>query len=617
MTGHENARPGHRAPSSLEPLALATSHPNGSRPPSEQAAATRFAPGDLPAQIRSETRFMLWKQEPRAGGRLGKIPVDATGRKIDHTDPAVWRSLPDVHRDAAATGFGIAFALGDGWTGVDLDRCRNPETSELTPWASEILETFPGWYWEVSQSRTGLKGIGRTAVLPVLPGDTADGRQGTSQNGLPDYSGEIGGQIETAVGGRMFCLTGDVVNAVGRLEDSTSQYAHFVWARFMATPKRPPNGTATSRIDTVSLPPFIDPVLEVDEIIRRGRAEKNGKFARLFDDGNLSEYAGDDSAADQALACKIAFYTRDPEKIEAVFNRSRLGERKKWRLRADYRNRTITTALEVVQETYLRPGDGPPLRNAPDTEVSRLRAQISADAQIRRNPGLRTATALALALPNILASLMEHQAPDDQGRYVCRLALMADEAGISPSTASKQAKAIADAGGIRCDTVPVIKMRAGDRPQVEREIRIGLPDDCATIADLRAKLATIDLRSNHGGRREPTGKQRESHLPADDKRAEHAAWTGLKAQFDAPGIEGAGPTESVKQQDARSTLSVTEVVKKQDARSHPPPVKEVDGGWHRQDACSQQPPHGEPISLADRVRERGRQPWATDEEARR
>lgn len=46
-------------------------------------------------------------------------------------------------------------------------------------------------------------------------------------------------------------------------------------------------------------------------IIEALRGQKNGaKFSRLFDSGDISEYGGDDSAADCALCAMIALHLR-------------------------------------------------------------------------------------------------------------------------------------------------------------------------------------------------------------------------------------------------------------------------------------------------------------------
>ena len=53
------------------------------------------------------------------------------------------------------------------------------------------------------------------------------------------------------------------------------------------------------------------------------------KFCRLFDDGDISDYQGDHSVADQGLCRLIAFRTQDPEQIDRLFRLSAL-YRQKW-----------------------------------------------------------------------------------------------------------------------------------------------------------------------------------------------------------------------------------------------------------------------------------------------
>ncbi len=47
------------------------------------------------------------------------------------------------------------FSSGDPFAGVDLDKCRNPETGELEEWATEIIQDLDG-YTEASPSGTGV-----------------------------------------------------------------------------------------------------------------------------------------------------------------------------------------------------------------------------------------------------------------------------------------------------------------------------------------------------------------------------------------------------------------------------------------------------------------------------
>ncbi len=91
-----------------------------------------------------------------------------------------------------------------------------------------------------------------------------------------------------------------------------------------------------------------------ETIIEKCRAAENAaKFEALFDRGDVRTYhGGDDSAADLALVSILAFYTRDPDQLEGIFSASVLGQREKWRRRADYRARTIEKALSSGGETF-------------------------------------------------------------------------------------------------------------------------------------------------------------------------------------------------------------------------------------------------------------------------
>lgn len=78
------------------------------------------------------------------------------------------------------------------------------------------------------------------------------------------------------------------------------------------------------------------------------RANNSEKFLRLID-GNTQGYDSQ-SEADEALACILAFYTRDNAQIIRIIKQSKLWD-EKWE-RVDYQDRTIGTALDLVTETY-------------------------------------------------------------------------------------------------------------------------------------------------------------------------------------------------------------------------------------------------------------------------
>jgi primase-polymerase (primpol)-like protein len=53
-------------------------------------------------------------------------------------------------------------------------------------------------------------------------------------------------------------------------------------------------------------------------------AKNKDKFKRLYDHGDLADYGGDESAADQALVNLIYFYTQDEDQIDRIFRGSAL-----------------------------------------------------------------------------------------------------------------------------------------------------------------------------------------------------------------------------------------------------------------------------------------------------
>jgi DNA-binding transcriptional ArsR family regulator len=89
------------------------------------------------------------------------------------------------------------------------------------------------------------------------------------------------------------------------------------------------------------------PSLTDEQVLEHCRAAENApKFEALYDQGDVHAYhGGDDSSADLGLMSILAFYTQHPVQLEALFSSSALGQRKKWRQRADYRTRTINRAL--------------------------------------------------------------------------------------------------------------------------------------------------------------------------------------------------------------------------------------------------------------------------------
>jgi putative DNA primase/helicase len=127
-----------------------------------------YLPG-IPYELRAAPRWGVWRLEPRGTPREPtKVPYSAvTGRRASATNLAEWTrfDLAASHLLRLRRHDGIGFLLGDGWSGIDLDRCLNPQSGELVAWAARIVENFDS-YTEVSPSGTGLKVFMRGARCP-------------------------------------------------------------------------------------------------------------------------------------------------------------------------------------------------------------------------------------------------------------------------------------------------------------------------------------------------------------------------------------------------------------------------------------------------------------------
>lgn len=88
-----------------------------------------------------------------------------------------------------------------------------------------------------------------------------------------------------------------------------------------------------------------------EEIIEKARAEKNGKFDRLWRD-DLSDYGHDHSAADDGFVHKLWSYTQDEEQVRRIHAASGLHRPEKSGKRPDYLRRSIERARKNVTWFY-------------------------------------------------------------------------------------------------------------------------------------------------------------------------------------------------------------------------------------------------------------------------
>jgi putative DNA primase/helicase len=183
-------------------------------PASSGAAVERGAPTALPVRVEGipsalteRRQWVAWRWEWDADRHeWTKVPVNAqTGGRASVTNPAHWVAFGDALAYADVHGLpGIGFVVtrDDPFTGIDLDKCRDPMTGALALWATEIVDEFAS-YTEVTPTGTGV----RIWIVGTVVGLVAEGRSGCRTTKPP--------KIEVYSADRYFTVTGHPLDGDG------------------------------------------------------------------------------------------------------------------------------------------------------------------------------------------------------------------------------------------------------------------------------------------------------------------------------------------------------------------------------------------------------------------
>jgi putative DNA primase/helicase len=233
------------------------------------------------------------------------------------SDPNTWTDFQtalQAYEQGRFDGIGFVLTPEAGIVCVDIDHAKNG--TDWTPEAMAMVGALNS-YTEVSPSGKGLH-IWCYGHLPA-------GRR--RKNGVEMYDS-----------GRFITVTGDhLPNTPGDLQERTAELAELHRRIF---------GETTSLKVTASVD------LSDAELIQRAMDAKDGAKFRALWNGDTTGYPSESEAV-LALCRIFAFWTGgDAERIERLVSQSALGQREKWRTRADYRQRTIQKALQSLRETY-------------------------------------------------------------------------------------------------------------------------------------------------------------------------------------------------------------------------------------------------------------------------
>ncbi len=290
----------------------------------------------LPTEMRVREQWICWREEKRNGDRT-KVPVDPeTGEFASSTDDRTWSDLETVleyTESVRADGIGFVFTSTDPIVGIDLDKCRDPETGKPDKDAKKIVQRLDS-YTEVSPSGAGYH--------VLVQGDLPSGRNRR-------------GGIEIYDQSRFFTVTAQHVSGTPTVINERQEELEAIHDEFVAEADGDEDavvdinqneGTTENR--TLGL--------DDEELLEKARSANNGeKFDRLWR-GSTHGYDSQ-SEADMALCCMLAFWTKGNQmQMDRLFRQSGL-IREKWDEvhyadGATYGEKTIERAVGVTDEFY-------------------------------------------------------------------------------------------------------------------------------------------------------------------------------------------------------------------------------------------------------------------------
>lgn len=295
-----------------------------------------------------ETKLWLnWNKEQKEDGNITKVPYAFDGTKIG-ADPKFSQKWCDYEtakvqvNDFTANGVGIVltklipnaseeeFAL----VAIDID---HRDLDDII--VQDILSTM-NTYTEKSPSGKGFHLL-CLVKLDKLPENLKETYyMKNPHNGVEAY---VGGHTN-----RFMTFTENVV-VDKPICERTTEFLHFLDTHM----KRNIDFSSVSEEVESNVPIENNPVPLNDVVLANAimRISGNDKFDRLFNYGDKSAYNDDDSSADMALACILAYYIGpNSDRIFNLIKKSAL-YRIKWE-RQDYRENTIQKAISFCNGNF-------------------------------------------------------------------------------------------------------------------------------------------------------------------------------------------------------------------------------------------------------------------------
>lgn len=254
------------------------------------ALAVKFE--SIPAELKSQPVWVLWRYEQRDDGKWTKPPYQPNGFLARVNAPSTWVEFDTVREAYQAGGWdGIGAVLRGDLCGIDLDHVVNQD-GEIEAWAVEILREFKGTYIETSPGGDGFH------VLAIGQHERC-GKAGP-ENHLEMYD---------LTSPRYLTVTGHAQGA----REITAQQEALAWlGKRWAKPEK---SKPSKPVGSGGGAPSSSSVSNLIETIERSKS--GPRFKALW-----SEPGQDRSAADLEFCALVSYFTDDPGLIDGVFRAS-------------------------------------------------------------------------------------------------------------------------------------------------------------------------------------------------------------------------------------------------------------------------------------------------------
>ena len=298
-------------------------------------------------ELKETKTWVNWKYIKTADGKTTKVPVAFDGTPVGTNEnyASKWCDFKTAKvqvDDASAGGIGLIFnniTLDNKKTfalaGIDIDD-RN-----LDDFVVQDIISLMGTYAEKSPSGNGIHLL-FLVDKSQLPENFKDiFYMKNPHNKIEAYVSEITN--------RFFTFTEDII-CNEPLKERTQEFLQFL-NTYMHRNIDFSNVSEETVSNPVTLENNLIPFSNQFILDTIAKTSGNDKFERLFYEGDISDYNGDHSSADMALASILAYYLGpNPDRIDNLMRQSAL-YREKWE-RPDYRENTIKKAIAFCKGNY-------------------------------------------------------------------------------------------------------------------------------------------------------------------------------------------------------------------------------------------------------------------------